>query len=55
MYEHAENYFLRLGFDKLPESFWQKSVFTRQWNQDMICDPPSAVDFRNGRDYRFAA
>uniref|UniRef100_A0A914W4R4 Angiotensin-converting enzyme n=1 Tax=Plectus sambesii TaxID=2011161 RepID=A0A914W4R4_9BILA len=52
MFKQAEEYFTSMGFDNLPESFWNTSVFTRPWEKDMLCHPSLAFDLRNGKDYR---
>ncbi|PAV83831.1 hypothetical protein WR25_19575 isoform B [Diploscapter pachys] len=48
----AYRYFKSIGFPKLPKTFWTNSIFARVWSRDMICNPPAAVDMRDGRDYR---
>ncbi|VDK82126.1 unnamed protein product [Litomosoides sigmodontis] len=55
MFKQAYKTLKQLGFDKLPSSFWTKSIFTRTWNKDMLCHPPAAYDMRNKRDYRVKA
>ncbi|VDN00748.1 unnamed protein product [Thelazia callipaeda] len=55
MFKQAYKTLRMLGFDKLPSSFWSKSIFTRTWSKDMICYPPAAYDMRNGSDYRLKA
>lgn len=44
-----------LGFETLPSAFWSKSIFSRNWSKDMICDPATAYDMvnRNENDYRY--
>uniref|UniRef100_A0A915PKN4 Angiotensin-converting enzyme n=1 Tax=Setaria digitata TaxID=48799 RepID=A0A915PKN4_9BILA len=51
MFKQAYKTLKQLGFDKLPQSFWTKSIFTRTWNKDILCQPPAAYDMRNKHDY----
>jgi len=37
MVEIAENFFLSLGFNKLPETFWQRSLFTKPQDRNVVC------------------
>ncbi|VDM41657.1 unnamed protein product [Toxocara canis] len=55
MFVQAYKYFKQLGFGKLPKSLWTKSVFSRTWSKDMVCNPPVAYDMRDGNDYRIKA
>ncbi|KAI1725833.1 angiotensin-converting enzyme domain-containing protein [Ditylenchus destructor] len=41
-----------LGFEHLPPTVWKKSIFSRNWSKDMICNPATAYDMVNGDDYR---
>jgi hypothetical protein len=41
-----------LGFERLPKSVWKKSILSRNWSKDMICQPATAYDMVNGTDYR---
>ena len=33
----AEDFFVSLGFERLPETFWQRSLFTRPADRDVVC------------------
>jgi peptidyl-dipeptidase A len=35
----AENFYVSLGFDPLPETFWRRSMFTRPKDRDVGCWP----------------
>ncbi|MCG8435084.1 MAG: M2 family metallopeptidase [Gammaproteobacteria bacterium] len=37
MTKTAEQFFVSLGFDPLPETFWRRSLFTDPGNRDVIC------------------
>ncbi len=37
MVKGAENFFTSLGFAPLPETFWQRSLFTKPEDRDVIC------------------
>ncbi|KAE9555633.1 hypothetical protein FO519_001104 [Halicephalobus sp. NKZ332] len=52
MFTRAYRYFKYLGFGKLPKTLWTRSIFSRNWSKDMICDPATAYDMMNGEDYR---
>ncbi len=51
MVETGENFFSSLGFDKLPQTFWQRSQFTKPQDRDVICHA-SAWDLDNIDDLR---
>ncbi|VDK44288.1 unnamed protein product [Anisakis simplex] len=57
MFIQAYKYFKQLGFGKLPHTLWTKSVFSRTWSKDMVCNPAVAYDMRdvNANDYRIKA
>uniref|UniRef100_F1KUV8 Angiotensin-converting enzyme n=1 Tax=Ascaris suum TaxID=6253 RepID=F1KUV8_ASCSU len=52
MFVEAYKYFKQLGFGKLPKPLWTKSVFSRTWSKDMVCQPSVAYDMRDGNDFR---
>lgn len=52
MFRQADSFYESLGFDPLPENFWQNSMFVRPKDRDALC-VPAAVDFRNGNDFRY--
>ena len=37
MVKGAENFFTSLGFEKLPETFWERSLFTKPEDRDVVC------------------
>jgi len=37
MVKGAEGFFTSLGFDALPETFWQRSLFTKPEDRDVVC------------------
>jgi peptidyl-dipeptidase A len=44
--EYGEGFFRSLGLEKLPESFWQRSLFSRPADRDVVCHASSwDVDF----------
>jgi peptidyl-dipeptidase A len=51
MVETGENFFSSLGFDKLPQTFWQRSQFTKPQDREVICHA-SAWNLNNIDDLR---
>ncbi len=51
MVRTGEGFFSSLGFDKLPETFWQRSQFTKPADRDVVCHA-SAWDLNNVDDLR---
>jgi peptidyl-dipeptidase A len=51
MVKGAEAFFTSLGFDELPETFWQRSLFTKPADRDVICHA-SAWDLDSKDDLR---
>lgn len=51
MFKLAQSFFVSLGLDPMPHSFWNKSVITKPKHRRMVCHP-SAWDFGNG-DVRY--
>ncbi len=47
----AEDFYVSVGFQKLPESFWQKSMLTRPRDRDVVCHA-SAWDMNLQGDVR---
>ena len=49
----AESFFISIGFDRLPESFWKRSLIVkpRDPNRNLVCHA-SAWDMFNGSDVR---
>ena len=37
MVKGAEKFFTSLGFEELPETFWQRSLFTKPKDRDVVC------------------
>ena len=51
MAKAAENFFVSLGFEPLPETFWTRSLFTKPRDRDVICHA-SAWDIDSKDDLR---
>ena len=51
MVKGAENFFTSLGFEALPETFWQRSLFKKPADRDVICHA-SAWDIDSQDDIR---
>ena len=51
MVRTGETFFTSLGFDPLPDTFWERSLFTRPRDRDVVCHA-SAWDMGDGEDYR---
>jgi peptidyl-dipeptidase A len=47
----AEDFYVSLGMQKLPDSFWQKSLLTRPRDRDVVCHA-SAWDMNMKGDVR---
>ena len=37
MVEYAEDFFLSIGFDSLPETFWERSLFVKPRDRSVVC------------------
>jgi peptidyl-dipeptidase A len=51
MVKYGENFFLSLGFQPLPKTFWERSMFTKPRDRDVVCHA-SAWDVDNKDDLR---
>ncbi|MCX7545251.1 M2 family metallopeptidase [Marinicella gelatinilytica] len=51
MVKTAENFFVSLGLDPLPETFWERSLFLKPQDRDVVCHA-SAWDIDNEEDIR---
>jgi len=51
MVETGEGFFTSLGFEKLPDSFWKRSMFLKPADRDVVCHA-SAWDIDNKDDLR---
>ena len=51
MVGYGEKFFESLGFDSLPETFWQRSMLTRPRDRDVVCHA-SAWDIDSDKDVR---
>jgi peptidyl-dipeptidase A len=49
--QYGENFFKSLGFDSLPQTFWQRSQFTKPRDRDVVCHA-SAWDIDSDEDVR---
>ncbi|XP_068685957.1 angiotensin-converting enzyme-like [Montipora foliosa] len=47
MFKLAQSFFVSLGLDPMPNSFWNRSVFNKPKNRKVVCHP-SAWDFGRG-------
>ena len=48
----AEEFFLSLGLDPLPETFWDNSMLYKPDSKHETNCHPSAWDFYDGKDFR---
>jgi peptidyl-dipeptidase A len=51
MVRSGEHFFTSLGFDPLPKTFWERSLFTKPADRDVVCHA-SAWDLDNDQDLR---
>jgi peptidyl-dipeptidase A len=51
MVKYGENFFISLGFAPLPETFWERSLFTKPADRDVVCHA-SAWDVDSKDDLR---
>ena len=51
MVEVAEQFFTSMGFEELPDTFWQRSLFTKPQDRDVVCHA-SAWNLDNEEDVR---
>jgi peptidyl-dipeptidase A len=51
MVKYGENFFSSVGFAPLPETFWQRSLFTKPQDRDVVCHA-SAWDVDEKNDLR---
>ncbi len=51
MVASGENFFSSLGFEPLPETFWERSLFTKPRDREVVCHA-SAWDVEDGDDLR---
>ena len=51
MYRLSEEFFITLGFEKMTEVFWEKSMLTKPQDRDVVCHA-SAEDFFEDSDFR---
>ncbi|MCL4402804.1 MAG: M2 family metallopeptidase [Acidobacteria bacterium] len=51
MVRYGERFFMSLGFAALPQSFWERSLFTKPRDRDVVCHA-SAWDVDNADDLR---
>jgi peptidyl-dipeptidase A len=51
MVKDAENFFVSMGFAPLPQTFWERSLFTKPADRDVVCHA-SAWDIDNKDDLR---
>jgi peptidyl-dipeptidase A len=51
MTRYGEAFFTSLGFEPLPQTFWERSLFTKPQDRDVVCHA-SAWDLDNQKDVR---
>ena len=51
MVKYGENFFVSLGFEPLPQTFWERSLFVKPRDRDVVCHA-SAWDVDNITDLR---
>src|SRR6266699_1193153 len=51
MVRYGENFYKSLGFDALPKTFWERSLFVKPADRDVVCHA-SAWDVDNKNDLR---
>jgi peptidyl-dipeptidase A len=51
MVRYGEGFFTSLGFEPLPKSFWERSLFTKPRDREVVCHA-SAWDVDNANDLR---
>ena len=51
MVKYGENFFVSLGFDPLPQTFWERSLFLKPRDRDVVCHA-SAWDVDQVNDVR---
>ena len=51
MVRSGERFFTSLGFDPLPQTFWERSLFTKPRDREVVCHA-SAWDVENSQDLR---
>jgi peptidyl-dipeptidase A len=51
MVRYGERFFTSLGFPALPQTFWERSLFTKPQDRDVVCHA-SAWDLDNDQDVR---
>ncbi len=48
MVGYGERFFISLGFDPLPQTFWERSLFTKPRDRDVVCHASAwSIDYRN--------
>lgn len=48
MVRYAEGFFTSLGFEPLPETFWERSLFTKPRDRNVVCHASAwDIDFKN--------
>lgn len=53
MFQLAEEFFVSMNMSALPPQFWEQSILIEPPDRPILCQP-SAWDFCNGIDYRYA-
>ena len=54
MLKLVKEFYISLGYEPLPASFWQNSMVTKSGNSSVeVCFPPRAWNFWKQNDYRY--
>jgi len=52
MFRTAEDFFVTMGFDKMTDTFWEKSMIEKPEGKDVVCHA-SAEEFYKQEDFRY--
>ncbi|HEX7184648.1 MAG TPA: M2 family metallopeptidase [Thermoanaerobaculia bacterium] len=48
MVRYGERFFSSLGFEKLPDTFWERSLFTKPQDRDVVCHASAwSIDYKD--------
>ena len=54
MFQTAEDFFMSLGFEPMPDTFWTGTIMEKPADRDIVCHA-SAWDFYNAKDFRWVS
>ena len=52
MFEVADDFFGDMGLEKVPQEFWNETMYVRPDDREVVCHA-SAWDFYNRKDFRY--